>query len=83
MEEAVALIKRTPLSVLGLSGNSIDEYIILPPGGGPYFWRISLAFLLTFIRLKNHQFEQSYLLAVPSMQIYRLDRESGEAVALN
>lgn len=82
LEEAVALIKRTPLSVLGLSGNSIDEYIILPQEG-TVFLEDQPCLLINIYQAENHQFEQSYLLAVPSMQIYRLDRESGEAVALN
>lgn len=82
LEEAVALIKRTPLSVLGLSRNSIDEYIILPQEG-TVFLEDQPCLLINIYQAENHQFEQSYLLAVPGMKIYRLDRETGEAVALN
>ena len=82
LEEAVELIERTPLSVLGLSGTSIDEYLIMPQEG-TVFLEDQPCLLINVYRAENHQFEQSYLLSVPSMQIYRLDRDTGEAVALN
>lgn len=82
LEEAVELVRRTPLSVLGLSGTSMDEYIILPQDGTVYLDG-KPCILLNIYQEEDHQFEQSYLLDMTDMQLYGLDRETNEAIALH
>lgn len=81
-EQAVALVRTTPTSVLRLSGSSMDEYNVLPQDGA-VFLNDQPCILLDVYRKDDHQLEQSYLLTAPDLKIYLLNRNSGEAFLLN
>ena len=82
LDEAVAYMKSLPPSYLGLSGSSMDQYTILPQDG-TVMLDDKLCLCLNVYLTENHRFEQSYLLTVPELQVYRLDRETGEAAPLS
>ncbi len=81
LEEAVDCLKRLPPSYLGLSGSSMDQYTVLPQEGTVLLDGKSCLCLNVYLT-QTHQFQQSYLLTVPDLQVYRLDRATGQASPL-
>lgn len=82
LAQAVELIRRTPLSVLGLSGESMDDYLVIPLEGTVFLDGMP-CILVNIYLAENHKFEQSYLIDVANMQLYRADPETKKAVLLN
>lgn len=81
LDEAVSYLESLPTSYLGLSG-SMDQYTVLPQEGTALLDGKPCLCLDVYLS-ETHAFEQSYLLTVPEMQVYRLDREIGQAVPLS
>ncbi len=82
VEEAVSYMQSLSPSFLGLPGDSMDQYIVLCQEGTVYLNQAP-CLLLNAYQKEDHKFESSYLLTVPSLQVYQLDRETGEATALS
>lgn len=82
LEEAVELLQRSSPDFLGLPGSSMDEYLIYPQEGTVYLDE-HLGLLLNVYSAADHRFQGSYILTVPNMDIYLLDRETGQAELLS
>lgn len=80
--EAVSYMESLSPSFLGLPGDSMDQYIVLCQEGTVYLNQAP-CLLLNAYQKEDHKFESSYLLTVPGLQVYQLDRETGEATALS
>lgn len=82
LEEAVAYLQSLPPKALGLDGESMSEYDIFAEDG-IILLDDEVALCLNVYDRQTHQHQASYLIAGSSYQIYRLDRETGEAVLLS
>ena len=82
LEEAVAYFHTVPPSYLGLSGSSMDEYLLFPQEG-TVFLEDQPCLCINVYSAQTHQFQQSYLLSVPDLQVFKLDRDSGQATPLH
>ena len=82
LDEATDYMKSLSPSYLGLSGSSMDQYTVLPQDG-TVMLDDELCLCFNVYRTEDHRFEQSYLLTVPDRQVYRLDRETGQATPLS
>lgn len=80
LEEAVAYMKGLSPSYLGLSGTT-DQYNFIPQEGTALLDDQPCLCINAYL-ISTHQIEQSYLLTVPDMQVYRLDRQTGQATPL-
>lgn len=78
LEEAEAYLRRSPPSALGLPGTSMDEYLIYPQEGTVYLDN-QPCLMLNIYSAADHQFQQSYLLVTSTMEVYALDRSTGQA----
>lgn len=81
LDQAVSLLENMSPSALGLSGSSMDEYLIYPQEGTVLLDE-QPCLLLNVYSASTHQFQNSYLLTVPALQVYKLDRATGEASPL-
>lgn len=82
LEQAVNHMQSLSPAFLGLSGSSMDEYVILPQDG-LVLLDGQPCLCVNIYLAQTHQLEESYLLTLPGMQVYRLDRETGGAHPLN
>lgn len=82
LEQAVDALKAKTPQQLGLSGDNMDEYLVFAQDGTVMLDDKTCVCVNVYLA-QTHQFEQSYLLTLPDLQIYRLDRASGQAVALS
>lgn len=82
LEEAVSYVQSLSPSYLGLSGASMDEYLIYPQDGAAFLDDQPCLCLNVYLAA-NHQHEGSYLLTLPDRQLYALDRETGQATPLD
>lgn len=82
MDQAVKKLEGMTPSALGLTGSSMEEYLIYCQEGTVYLDN-QPCLLLNAYAATDHQYRGSFLLTVPAMQIYKLDRATGEASPLN
>lgn len=82
LEQAVARLKAMTPTQLGLSGSSMADYLVYPQEG-TVFLDDQPCLLMNIYSAADHKFQQSYLLTVPAMQVYTLDRTTGEASPLS
>ncbi len=80
LEEAIAYMKSLSPSYLGLTG-SMDEYTVIPQEGIVHLDGTPCLCINIYLA-QTHQFQHSYLLTLPDMEVYLLDRETGEASRL-
>lgn len=78
LDEAVDYMKGLSPSYLGLPGSSMDQYTILPQDG-TVLLDGKPCLCLNIYFAQTHAFEESYLLTVPDLQVYKLNRETGQA----
>ena len=78
LDDAAALLEAMPPSQLGLAGSSMSEYLVYPQEG-TVFLDDQPCLLLNVYAAADHQYQGSYLLPVPALQVYTLDRATGEA----
>lgn len=81
LEEATSYLQSQPPSLLGLEGTDMSGYLVFPEEG--------LAVLdgetclsLNVYTADTHQYVSTYLIGEPGRQIYRVNRETGEATLL-
>lgn len=82
MDQAVKKLEGMTPSALGLTGSSMEEYLIYCQEGTVYLDN-QPCLLLNAYAATDHQYRGSFLLTVPAMEIYKLDRATGEASLLN
>lgn len=82
LKEAVEYLQNLSPAQLGLAGSSMQEYTVFAQEGTAYL-DDTPCLCLNVYRATDHQFAQSYLLTLPRMELYRLDRQTGEAFLLN
>ena len=80
LEEATAYVESLPASYLQLSG-SMDEYNVIPQEGTVHL-DDKPCLCINIYLAATHQFQNSYLLTLPDMEVYLLNRETGEATPL-
>lgn len=80
LEEAVEHIKSLSPSCLGLTG-SMDDYKVIPQDGTVMLDDMP-CLCINVYHLQTHQIANSYLLTLPDLQVYLLDRETGQASPL-
>lgn len=81
LEQAVSYLENSTPAALGLPGESMEEYRVYAQEGTVLLdGRPCLC--LNAYRAQDHQFQQSFLLTLPDMQLYQLDRDTGEATLL-
>lgn len=78
LEQATARLEAMTPAQLGLSGSSMAEYLVYPQEG-TVLLDDQPCLLMNVYSAADHKFQGSYLLTVPAMQIYALDRATGEA----
>ncbi len=81
LDQAVGVLENMSPSALGLPGSSMDEYLVYPQEG-TVFLDDQPCLLLNVYSASTHQFQNSYLLTVPALEVYKLDRVTGEAAPL-
>lgn len=82
LEEAIDYMESLSPSFLGLPGESMEQYIVLCQEGTVYL-NNNPCLLLNAYRAEDHKYQHSYLLTVPGLEVYQLDRATGEATALS
>lgn len=82
LDEAVSYFQGLSPSYLGLSGSSMDEYLVYPQDGTARL-DDQPCLCVNIYLAQNHQFEGSYLLTISDKQVYALDRETGQATPLS
>ena len=82
LKQAVEYLQGMSPAQLGLTGSSMQEYTVFAQEGTVYL-DDTPCLCLNVYRAKDHQFAQSYLLTLPGMELYQLDRQTGEAFPLN
>ncbi len=80
LEEAVDCLRKMPPEQLGLSGQTAD-YLFIPQDGTVLLDGQS-CYCINVYQRQPYQFQQSFLLTLPDLQVYRLDRASGQASPL-
>lgn len=81
LEQAVDALKAQSPQQLGLSGESMEDYLIFAQDGTAMLDDQPCVCVNVYLA-QTHKFEQSYLLTLPDLTIYRLDRASGQAEAV-
>ena len=66
---------------LGLSGSSMEQYTVIPQDGLVRLDEQACLCVNVYLS-ETHQFQQSYLLTLPALQVYSLDRTTGHATLL-
>ena len=82
LDEAVARLQRLPPAALGLEGEDMSPYNIFPEDGVAFLDGKSCICLNVYLK-SSHQYQGTYLITGEGDQIYRLNRETGEAVPLD
>lgn len=82
LEEAVETLKSKTPQQLGLTGESMAEYLMFAQDGIVMLDNHACICVNVYLA-ETHRFQQSYLLTVPDLTIYQLDRTDGHAYALN
>lgn len=82
LEEAAAYLQSFPPADLGLEGEDMSAYNILPEEGVVLLDDEPCICLNVYLE-STHQYCATYLIAGQSDQLYRLDRSTGEASALS
>lgn len=82
LKEAVEYMEGLTPSQLGLPGSSMKDYEVFAQEGTA-FLNDEPCLCMNVYRTSDHQLAQSYLLTVPGLQVYRLDRQTGEAYPLD
>lgn len=82
LDKAAAVLEAMSPSQLGLTGSSMTEYLVYPQEG-TVFLDDQPCLLLNVYAATDHQYRGSYLLTVPALQVYKLDRATGEASPLS
>lgn len=77
LDDAAALLEAMSPSQLGLTGSSMSEYLVYPHEG-TVFLDDQPCLMLNIYAATDHQYQGSYLLTVPALQLYKLDRATGE-----
>ena len=80
LEEAVAYVKSLSPAYLGLTG-SMDDYNVIPQDGIVMLDDRPCLCVNVYLA-QTHQIQHSYLLTLPDLQVYLLDRTTGEASPL-
>lgn len=78
LDEAVNYLRSFSPETLGLSEADMSAYNIFSEDG-VVLLNGQPCLCLNVYRLADHQYEASYLLSGPDYQVYRLDRETGQA----
>lgn len=81
VEEAVAHMEGLSPAYLGLSGSSMAQYTIIPQDGLVRLDDQECLCVNVYLA-DTHQFQKSYLLTLPALQVYALDRITGQATPL-
>lgn len=77
LQEAIDYVTSLSPSYLGLQGSSMEQYTVLPQDGTVLLDN-QPCLLLNIYQTSDHQLQGSYLLQVSTMQVYHLDRSTGE-----
>lgn len=80
LKEAAEQLQSVPLEQLGLSGNR-EDYLFVPQDG-TVLLDDQPCYCVNVYQRQPYQFRESFLLTLPDLQVYRLDRDSGQAVPL-
>lgn len=78
LKQAVERIKSVPPEQLGLSGQT-EDYLFIPQDGTVLLDNQS-CYCVNVYQRQPYQFLDSFLLSLPDLHIYRLDRDSGQAI---
>lgn len=81
LDDATAFLEALSPSQLELSGSSMDEYLVYPQEG-TVFLDDQPCLLLNVYTATDHQYQSSYLLTVPALQVYKLDRATDQVSRL-
>ena len=82
LEEAVDELMSFSPQQLGLSGESMEEYLAFAQDGTVLLDNTPCICVNVYLA-QTHRFEETYLLTLPNLSVFRLDRASGQAVALS
>ena len=82
MDEAVEYLRSLSPKTLGLSGSSMAEYNVFPEDSLVLLDGAPSLCMNVYLR-STHQYEATYLLSGTGKEVYRLDRETGEAIPLS
>lgn len=81
MEEVIDLLEKKTPAALNLTGTSMEEYLVYAQEGLVHL-DDQAALLLNVYAATDHQYRASYLVTVPAMKVYQLNRATGEVTAL-
>lgn len=81
VETAVQYMESLSPAYLGLSGSSMEQYTVIPQDGLVRLDEQACLCVNVYLS-ETHQFQQSYLLTLPALQVYSLDRTTGHAALL-
>lgn len=80
LKEATEHLQSVPLEQLGLSGKR-EDYLFVPQDG-TVLLDDQPCYCVNVYQRQPYQFRESFLLTLPDLQVYRLDRDSGQAAPL-
>lgn len=82
MDEAVEYLQSMSPKTLGLAGASMAEYNVFPEDSLVLLDGAPSLCMNVYLR-SNHQYEATYLLSGAGKEVYRLNRDTGEATPLS